>query len=480
MGVVYKARQKSLDRLVALKLLAPERVNDQRFAERFSREAKALAVFDGLLFPLLALDALLLALLRLVGISTPFARIFPFGDRPFVSMPMVPGLVGLSLIVLIDIFIIRAVWCWVIRRGGIPASRKSEAGSPRNSRNRFIYPALAIAAVCLLGGVALLWIFASFNGSKGSENDGMLVMTVMPLKVIGRNAVVRVMIQDQSSPCEMRVVLDGPENPSNQLQNGVPVMPADLAESGFQGTFVIPRASPGNQPWFSGNGPMNVDIAFAFPTPELAQMAFRNIQASQPIDALSIISRRHTIMEAVDPNGARCTASLLVSLPIRQGDPKWVSINTDYNMWRGSSMETTWEVATSRQSAAVSRYHQGVAGVSLTPQHDNRRLFKTIIHINLYAAGPHRVRLEGWIDASQIYEEMDGDFAQIAQEFRNTAYLGSLKTEPGWETELCRIGGLPLTVQVTDELTGNIGSRDPATRNRVGEATLDAPSPPPR
>jgi len=43
MGVVYKARQKSLNRLVALKLLAPERGNDAGFAERFQKEAHALA-----------------------------------------------------------------------------------------------------------------------------------------------------------------------------------------------------------------------------------------------------------------------------------------------------------------------------------------------------------------------------------------------------------------------------------------------------
>jgi serine/threonine protein kinase len=46
MGVVYKARQKSLNRLVALKLLAPERVRDPKFAERFAREAQALAALN--------------------------------------------------------------------------------------------------------------------------------------------------------------------------------------------------------------------------------------------------------------------------------------------------------------------------------------------------------------------------------------------------------------------------------------------------
>jgi len=43
MGVVYKARQKTLGRLVALKILAPEREDDPEFATRFTREAQALA-----------------------------------------------------------------------------------------------------------------------------------------------------------------------------------------------------------------------------------------------------------------------------------------------------------------------------------------------------------------------------------------------------------------------------------------------------
>jgi len=46
MGVVYKARQKTLNRFVALKLLAPERVRDAKFAERFTREAQALAALN--------------------------------------------------------------------------------------------------------------------------------------------------------------------------------------------------------------------------------------------------------------------------------------------------------------------------------------------------------------------------------------------------------------------------------------------------
>ncbi len=43
MGAVYKARQKQLDRLVALKILPPGIGQDAAFAERFTREAKALA-----------------------------------------------------------------------------------------------------------------------------------------------------------------------------------------------------------------------------------------------------------------------------------------------------------------------------------------------------------------------------------------------------------------------------------------------------
>jgi predicted Ser/Thr protein kinase len=43
MGAVYKARQPGLDRLVALKTLAPPNGSDPGFAERFTREARALA-----------------------------------------------------------------------------------------------------------------------------------------------------------------------------------------------------------------------------------------------------------------------------------------------------------------------------------------------------------------------------------------------------------------------------------------------------
>ncbi len=43
MGAVFRARQPALERRVALKILAPELTGDPRFAERFRREAQALA-----------------------------------------------------------------------------------------------------------------------------------------------------------------------------------------------------------------------------------------------------------------------------------------------------------------------------------------------------------------------------------------------------------------------------------------------------
>src|SRR4051812_43628278 len=43
MGAVCKARHRGLDRLVAVKILPPEVSHDPAFAERFTREARALA-----------------------------------------------------------------------------------------------------------------------------------------------------------------------------------------------------------------------------------------------------------------------------------------------------------------------------------------------------------------------------------------------------------------------------------------------------
>jgi predicted Ser/Thr protein kinase len=43
MGAVYKARQKNLDRIVALKVIPPDAAKDPAFTERFNREARALA-----------------------------------------------------------------------------------------------------------------------------------------------------------------------------------------------------------------------------------------------------------------------------------------------------------------------------------------------------------------------------------------------------------------------------------------------------
>ena len=45
-AVKYQARQTSLDRLVALKIIKPDAADDPDFAERFTREARTMAQLD--------------------------------------------------------------------------------------------------------------------------------------------------------------------------------------------------------------------------------------------------------------------------------------------------------------------------------------------------------------------------------------------------------------------------------------------------
>jgi predicted Ser/Thr protein kinase len=72
MGVVYRARHRQLGREVALKILAPGAEQDERFADRFLAEARALARLD----------------------HPGIVRVFDFGraqGRWFLSMEFVPG-----------------------------------------------------------------------------------------------------------------------------------------------------------------------------------------------------------------------------------------------------------------------------------------------------------------------------------------------------------------------------------------------------
>jgi WD40 repeat protein/serine/threonine protein kinase len=73
MGVIYKARQTGLNRVVALKVISPERLGDPEFMRRFRREVEAAA------------------LLSHANIVTVFATDLD-GPLPFLAMEFVPGI----------------------------------------------------------------------------------------------------------------------------------------------------------------------------------------------------------------------------------------------------------------------------------------------------------------------------------------------------------------------------------------------------
>ena len=73
MGAVYRARQKSLEREVALKLLPLEWLDDEEFLERFEREAR------------------MMARLTHPGIARVFEAGISDGGQPYLAMELVAG-----------------------------------------------------------------------------------------------------------------------------------------------------------------------------------------------------------------------------------------------------------------------------------------------------------------------------------------------------------------------------------------------------
>jgi tRNA A-37 threonylcarbamoyl transferase component Bud32 len=316
------------------------------------------------------------------------------------------------------------------------------------TKKRAIRPWMA-AASCIAALVGImLW---TWTKSRDHETVGIIHPQIIPLRTVGNAVIVRIMTPLPGPPYEMRFLFDGPEFLLDQKVDGRQPVPAGLLEDGFNGVIVTPGASPGNQPWIQASG-MVTEAAFVLPTPEHAQAAALNFRHLGSIFIEPNSSQRAVIFDTPLQQGANYTAAIQFSPPVGEGDRRWAQINRNHFNESGISTERTFEVRTSRPAGIIFKHGDRRNAIMLTTRRDNRNDYTATVHLVLSAHLPGLSQLHYTINGMSSMSEIEGDFESLVREFRATAIDGRLKTERDWENELCRLGGKPVTLRVSDDI----------------------------
>lgn len=306
---------------------------------------------------------------------------------------------------------------------------------------------LRILGLTVLALAAAFALLVGFYFSLSKAPVEVLRMSVQPLRVIGRSVIVRVIAHEPVPDCEMRMVLEGPRLSTEPSGHDVPVIPADVASSGFKGTYVMPRHSPADQPWTAlDRSTRQKEIAFVLPNADLAQSALNEFQSIDRIEIERGRTYTSTVFEVSSAGDkSRYRASLQFTPPIRQDSPQWVEVMPAAPVKSERKIELSWIVRAARSGVVTFCLVNGRDSFPLSRDPESA-LWMTTYKLILTEVAPNRVRLQ---PSRGGHTEMDGSFDELAQEMLST--YAAVKTERDWKTQLCQISGTQLSVKITDQ-----------------------------
>ena len=404
-----------------------------------------LALFDGLFFPMIALTALVEwfwswlfhDVIRSALLASP-------QGRSAIDVMFIDHATGFTVIATVVTLII--LGRLIFRRVRRAVSDSPQPGVIAPAKKRAVWP-WVLAVICLIGVVSgYVWTKVGARDRVGTVNP-----RVMPVRVVGRSVILNVFTPPPAPRFEMRFLLEGPEFSGDQKVDGKQVVPDDLIKDGFSGPIVMPGSSPGNQPWVVFSGAVT-EVAFVLPSPAHAQAAVANFRSIGPIDIERNAAQRAVIFDTSIQEGAIYIASIQFTPPIRDGDGQWAQIHRTAVNESGKSFEMIFEVRTSRPAGIILRHGNGRSAVMMSSSGANSQRYTDTVRLTLSAHTPGLTRLSYNLGGAGSVTEIEGDFDALSREFLATAIDRQLKTERDWENELCRLGGKPVTLRVSDSI----------------------------